>query len=195
MYTYQSDWFTEQIPLWEQYLAEFKGKDSLSFLEIGSFEGRSAVWLLTNILTGEHAKLVCIDTFEGSVENQTKAGIDLSQIEAHFDMNIEHTGAAHKVQKIKETSASAFRKLAFDSYDCIYIDGSHTAPDVLSDAVMYFHLLKKGGLMIFDDYIWEEPGMKDLDTPQPAIDAFLMIYDRKIEVLYKGIQVILRKKK
>lgn len=195
MYTYQSDWFTEQIPLWERYLAEFKGKDSLSFLEIGSFEGRSAVWLLTNILTGAHAKLVCIDTFEGSIENQTKSGIDLSQIEAHFDKNIELTGAAHKVQKIKETSASAFRKLAFDSYDCIYIDGSHTAEDVLSDAVMYFHLLKKGGLMIFDDYIWEEPGMKDLDKPQLAIDAFLMIYTREIEVLYKGIQVILRKKK
>lgn len=195
MYIYQSDWFSGQIPLWEQYLAEFKGKDALSFLEIGSFEGRSAVWLLTHILTANNARLTCIDTFEGSRENQSKAGIDLSQIEMNFDKNIKLTGVAHKVHKIKDTSASAFRKLTLDSYDCIYIDGSHTAPDVLSDAVMYFHLLKKGGVMIFDDYIWDEPGMKDLDTPQPAIDAFLMIYADKAEVLYKGIQVIIRKKK
>lgn len=195
MYTYQSDWFSEQVPLWEQYLAEFKGKDALSFLEVGSFEGRSAVWLLTHILTGDNARLTCIDTFEGSIENQTKAGIDLSQIEKNFDRNIEATGVAYKVQKIKDTSTSAFQKLTLGSYDCIYIDGSHTAPDVLSDAVMYFHLLKKGGVMIFDDYIWDEPGMKELDKPQPAIDAFLMIYVNELEILYKGIQVIIRKKK
>lgn len=195
MYTYQSDWFTAQIPLWEQHLKEFRGKDGLSFLEIGSFEGRSAVWLLTEILTGPHSRLVCIDTFEGSIENQTKAGIDLSLIETHFDRNINQTGMGHKVQKIKSTSVDAFRQLSLASYDCIYIDGSHTAPDVLSDAVMYWHLLKKGGLMIFDDYIWEEAGMKDLDTPQPAIDAFLAINAHEIEVLYKGIQVIIRKKK
>lgn len=195
MYTYQSDWFTPQIPLWEQYLEEFKGKDDISFLEIGSFEGRSAVWLLTNILTGTHAKLVCIDTFEGSIENQTKAGIDLTQIETNFDNNIKQSGSSQKVQKIKETSVKAFQKLLLNSYDCIYIDGSHTAEDVLSDAVMYFHLLKKGGVMIFDDYMWDEVGMKDLDTPQPAIDAFLAINRRKLDVLYKGMQVILRKKK
>lgn len=194
MYTYQSDWFTAQIPLWEKYLNEYKGKEHISFLEIGSFEGRSAVWLLTNILTSSSAHLTCIDTFSGSIENQTKHGIDLSQIEKNFDSNIKETGAADKVTKIKDYSSRAFQTLPILSQDVIYIDGSHTAPDVLSDGVMYFHLLKVGGIMIFDDYEWNEEGMTGLDTPQPAIDAFLSIYEEKVEVLFKGIQVIIRKK-
>lgn len=195
MYTYQADWFSGQIAIWEKYLTEYKGKEDISIVEIGSFEGRSAVWLLTNILTSPSAHLTCIDTFGGSIENQSKEHIDLSQIEKNFDKNINETGAAHKVVKIKSFSSNAFQQLPFQSQDVIYIDGSHTAPDVLSDAVMYFHLLKPNGLMIFDDYEWEEKGMKGLDTPKPAIDAFISIYQEGIEVLFKGVQVIIRKKK
>jgi len=194
MYTFQSDWFTPQIPLWEKYLAEYKGKENLSFIEIGSFEGRSAVWLLENILTGSCAQLTCIDTFGGSIENQTKSEIDLSQIEQNFDHNIKEAGFSKKVKKMKLPSANAFQQLPFNSFDVIYIDGSHTAPDVLSDAVMYFHLLKSGGTMIFDDYEWEEIGIRELDKPKLAIDAFLAINKEKIEILFKGIQVIIRKR-
>jgi len=194
MYTFQSDWFTVQIPLWEKYLNEYKGKENISFLEVGSFEGRSAIWLLTNILTSESAHLTCIDTFEGSIENQTKHNINLSLIEKNFDENISRTGASYKVTKIKNYSSKAFQGLTFESQDVIYIDGSHLAPDVLSDAVLYFFLLKGGGLMIFDDYEWGEIGMTGLNTPKPAIDAFLTIYKEKIEIMYIGIQVIIRKK-
>ena len=193
MYTYQSDWFTPQIPIWEKYLNEYKGKEHISFLEIGSFEGRSAVWLLTTILTSPSARLICIDTFGGSIENQTKHHIDLTQIEKNFDSNIGQTGSGNKVAKIKDLSSRAFQKLPYLSQDVIYIDGSHTAPDVLSDCVLYFHLLKVGGIMIFDDYEWEETGMAGLNTPKPAIDAFLSIYQEKIEVLFMGMQVIIRK--
>ena len=193
MYTYQSDWFTPQIPIWEKYLNEYKGKEHISFLEIGSFEGRSAVWLLTTILTSPSARLICIDTFGGSIENQTKHHIDLTQIEKNFDSNIGQTGSGNKVAKIKDFSSRAFQKLPYLSQDVIYIDGSHTAPDVLSDCVLYFHLLKVGGIMIFDDYEWEETGMAGLNTPKPAIDAFLSIYQEKIEVLFMGMQVIIRK--
>ena len=194
MYIYQSDWFTPQIPIWEKYLNEYKGKEHISFLEIGSFEGRSAVWLLTTILTSPSARLICIDTFGGSIENQTKHHIDLTQIEKNFDSNIGQTGSGNKVAKIKDFSSRAFQKLPYLSQDVIYIDGSHTAPDVLSDGVLYFHLLKVGGIMIFDDYEWEEIGMTGLNTPKPAIDAFLSIYQEKIEVLFMGMQVIIRKK-
>ncbi len=66
------------------------------------------------------------------------------------------------------------------------MDGSHQAPDVLADAVFAFPLLKVGGLMIFDDYLWsmELPGQQDsFNMPKPAIDAFVNIYQRKVRVL------------
>ena len=33
-----------------------------------------------------------------------------------------------------------------------------------------------------------------IDNPKPAIDAFLEIYGDKINILYKGYQVIIQKK-
>ena len=72
-----------------------------------------------------------------------------------------------------------------EPFDLVYIDGSHQAPDVLTDAVLAFQLLKVGGVMIFDDYLWsmDRPGTQDvLMMPKPAIDAFLNIFQRKTNI-------------
>mgnify|MGYP006282024929 CR=1 FL=1 len=71
-------------------------------------------------------------------------------------------------------------------FDFIYIDGSHQAPDVLCDAVLAFRLLRSGGIMAFDDYLWHEhatPHIDPLRCPKPAIDAFVNLYCRKLDVL------------
>ena len=47
------DWFSNNIPTWNRYLKRFKGKE-VNAMEVGSYEGMSALWLLDNILT--HAK-------------------------------------------------------------------------------------------------------------------------------------------
>ena len=51
---------------------------------------------------------------------------------------------------------------------------------------MAFQLLRVGGFMIFDDYLWsmEAPGSQDpLNMPKPGIDAFLNIFQRKMVIL------------
>ena len=80
----------------------------------------------------------------------------------------------------------------FFSYDIIYIDASHLARDVLDDAMNSWWLLKKNGIMIFDDYEWalDKP---DVERPQTAIDAFLNVFKDKIEILHKQYQVIIKK--
>ena len=72
-----------------------------------------------------------------------------------------------------------------NKFDFIYIDGSHQAADVLSDAVNAFKLLRPGGIMCFDDYLWHwaDRPYNPLDTPKAAIDAFTMIYAQKLQVL------------
>lgn len=62
--TFTSDFFKGNIPNWERWLAPFKGQP-VTALEIGSYEGRSACWLLENILTHPDARLLCVDTFTG----------------------------------------------------------------------------------------------------------------------------------
>jgi predicted O-methyltransferase YrrM len=39
-------------------------------------------------------------------------------------------------------------------FDLIYVDGSHQASDVLTDSIITFQLLRVGGVMTFDDYVW-----------------------------------------
>ena len=91
--------------------------------------------------------------------------------------------------KCKQDSTQAMSILVAggkELFDLIYIDGSHTAPDVLTDAVLAFQLLRVGGVMIFDDYLWsmEAPLYVDpLNMPKPAIDAFTMIFMRKVRVM------------
>ena len=94
------------------------------------------------------------------------------------------------VKKHKKLSHMALAELIVverqAAFDVLYVDGSHQAPDVLSDAVMGFHLVRAGGLMIFDDYIWsmEELGKQDLlNMPKSAVDAFVNVFTRKAIVV------------
>ena len=70
-------------------------------------------------------------------------------------------------------------------YDLIFIDSNHTAPFVLSDSVLSWPLLKKGGTMIFDDYIWGV-GKKPTLTPKLAIDSFISIYSDYAKIIFEG---------
>ena len=84
------------------------------------------------------------------------------------------------------------RSLPLNSYDLLYIDGSHLASDVLRDAVLGWDLVKVGGLIIFDDYDFIFP-QNLLENTKVGIDAFIDAFHNKISVVHKSHQVILEK--
>ena len=63
-----------------------------------------------------------------------------------------------------------------ENYDFIFVDGDHHPWGVLEDMVLSWRLLKKGGLMIVDDYSWE--------VPRKGIDAFLSAYEGRYKFLF-----------
>ena len=74
-------------------------------------------------------------------------------------------------------------------FDLIYIDGSHQAPEVLCDAVLCFLLLRKSGIIVFDDYLWHEQlpyGVDPIRSPKMAIDAFTNIFCRKTRIAHRA---------
>lgn len=99
------------------------------------------------------------------------------------------TAGPQAAQKIKSLSHPALLGLLPEhrsTFDFIYVDGSHQAPDVLADALLSFWLLRVGGVMIFDDYLWsmEAYGQQDpLNMPKPAINAFVNLFQRKLRVI------------
>jgi len=185
---------TKNIPIWEEYMMDFAGRENLNFLEVGSWEGRSACWLLENILTGKGSMLTCVDTFGGCAFHDLDDMV--SEVERTFDSNIAAIGAQDKVTKVKGVSQYVLRKLPISSYDLIYIDASHLAPNVLMDIMLCWELLKVQGILVLDDYLWKSPEHNGdpLREPKIAIDAALSIFANHIDLIYKGRQVIIRKK-
>jgi predicted O-methyltransferase YrrM len=178
-YAFTTDYVSWLTPTWEKHLEGFRAKNDVKILEIGSFEGRSAIWFLENILTHPTSSITCVDIFP-------------SRYERLFDHNIRFSGFSDKVLKMKGRSERIVVTLKEKSFDIVYIDGSHLAPNVLMDAMASWFLLKEGGIMIFDDYEWE-PGKPPEERPQIAIDIFLRGLQHQVELLHKGYQVIVRK--
>lgn len=173
----------------EKYLIPlFKDKLNLRFLEIGCFEGMATLWLLKNILTHSTSRIVCIDTFKGSEEHK-KLTSTINNLYTNFYINTKEY--KHKIDIYIGTSETQLRRLD-GNFDFIYIDGSHFAPDVLSDAVLSFPLLKKGGIMIFDDAEWNNRSKAE-ECPKLGVDSFLNTFVGKYEILLKDYQIVIKK--
>ncbi|MBW4487050.1 MAG: class I SAM-dependent methyltransferase [Trichocoleus desertorum ATA4-8-CV12] len=191
-YTFTSDWFSFNIPTWKVHLQQFVGQPNLTCLEIGSWEGRSTCWLLENALTHPSATITCVDTFEGSFEHQSYDPDYIKSLEDRFDFNIQQSGASEKVKKAVGSSHQVLKRLPSNTYDFIYIDGSHLACDVLIDAVLSWALVKVQGLLVFDDYDFKFPDNPNQNT-KIGIDAFINSFLPKLEITHKGHQLILKK--
>ncbi len=178
-YVFTEDWFTHKIPLWEKTLKSIKGKPNICYLEIGIYEGRSLLWMLENILTHPTARATAIDIFPDNLEER-------------FLANLELSGLADKVRVIKDRSQIRLRNLPFESFDVVYIDGSHIAKDVLTDAVLSWDLLRDEGFIIFDDYKWRRD-LPLVQRPKLAIDSFIENFGPDLEVIHHGSQVVIQK--
>jgi len=193
-YKFTKDWFGWAPPVWEQ-LIPMLPEGHRNFLEVGSFEGRSMVWIAENMISGETpADIYCIDTWEGGEEHGEE---DMAAVEARFDFNATRAQEDNPVYVTKYKGTS-IRWLAHaikeeKAFDFIYIDGSHIAKDVLTDACMAWPLLKTGGVMVFDDYLWGNP--RDvLHRPKAAIDAFTTLFAEELEIIHVGYQAVIRKR-
>jgi hypothetical protein len=98
------------------------------------------------------------------------------------------------VANLKGRSQEVLRTLPAESFDIIYIDGSHQGDDVLTDAVLAWGLLKEGGTLIFDDYVWEESWADEV-APRVAIDTFVTLFRRSLDVTWREHQLVVRKRK
>ena len=142
------------------------------YLEIGSYEGNSALYVSTNF---PKSSVTCVDLWEGVEEYEGK---DFSIIEKNFDFNLQ---GLNNINKIKSTSENFFIKNKI-MFDFIYVDGNHKFDYVFRDCENALRFLNKGGVLVCDDYIWNY--YKELlDNPCYAINSFIKKKSREIKVL------------
>ena len=86
-----------------------------------------------------------------------------------------------------------FLKKNDDKFDLIFVDGDHTANQVLKDLKNSWNILIDGGYLILDDYLWWY--YKDLNkNPSTPINKFIIDNINEIVFLKIWQQVILKKK-
>jgi predicted O-methyltransferase YrrM len=187
-----NDWFTKNIPFWLSVMDEYALRNKeLKALEIGSWEGLSSHFILSSLAK---AHLTCVDTWEGADEQKVGTSKEtLSQIEKNFDENL--MPYIERLEKYKGTSFSFFlNNTNCCVYDFIYVDGSHHCDDVMIDAVKCFEMLKIGGIMVFDDYLWQHY-TKAADNPATAINLFLRLKKNSYRIIQVNYQVTIMKLK
>jgi predicted O-methyltransferase YrrM len=187
---FSTDWTTDKFPLFTSLLSGRRDK-ILNVLEIGSWEGRSAIFFLNFF---RHCRVTCIDTFAGSaelIENPAWSKF-IPDCERRFDANIAEYGP--RVEKIKARSCEALVRLAteFRRFDFIYVDGGHHSTDVYTDAALSWPMLVRGGILAFDDYEWTLMST-EAERPKLGVNAFLAGQAGQYRELHRGRQIIIEK--
>lgn len=151
-YRLTADWTSVHYPNWQRWLGHLVGEPGVQMAEIGSYEGRSAMWFAENVLTGAGAQLHCIDVWADS------------RVEKNFLYNLRKFSLSDRVKVDKGTS-DEWMEWGSPFFDAIYIDGDHSTEWVARDAENAWAVLRPGGVLIFDDYYF--------DSVKVAVDDFL----------------------
>lgn len=185
---FTNDWFSHKVDALINTLAPLQHIQA-NILEIGSWEGRSAIFFLEYI---PKCHITCIDTFRGSPNHGEKFEKSIAALEERFDKNTSIY--ASRINKMRMRSAVGLDNLAENGaqFDVIYIDASHRRDDVLTDTIMAWRLLKVGGIAIWDDLRFKLD-WPSAERPADAIAAFCKIFDGTFDELHRGKQLIVKR--
>jgi predicted O-methyltransferase YrrM len=78
---FTNDWFDVSAKkIWDVLIPQVNPS---KILEIGSYEGASTCYLITNCASKTPIEIHCIDTWEGSIEHK-RTGVDMTTVERRF---------------------------------------------------------------------------------------------------------------
>jgi hypothetical protein len=128
--------------------------DHAVIVEIGSFQGRSAV-SMGYAIRGTKKRIYAIDTFQGNVGDfqVSKKG----QYVEGFLGNVSRNDLWPWIFPLRGLSHEVGRRWG-TPIDFIFIDGSHAYEDVKLDYELFAPFVKTGGLIAFHDVVESWPG-------------------------------------
>jgi hypothetical protein len=177
----------------ERFLLPEAGKLDLHYLQLGCFTGDASVWLLRNILTDLTSDLTDVDTWRGAPNEPIQEQMDFDDVYTTYRNKIERFD---NVGHFRETTQSFLlhQRNRLYKFNFIYVDAHHTSASALLDSELSWDLLKPGGLLAIDDYLWEHPDGVDIHAPKLGIHMFLDRHEGEYEELVRNSQVWIRKK-
>ena len=175
------------------YLSKFINKKN-NILEINADKGYVTKWFLNNLCNNKKSLIISIDSWKKSEEYKN---YKITVNEHIFNENINSTGRELQVNKMKMETDNAIKIIKTNNkteklFNIIYIDASYFNESLMSSCVLAFELLEDNGIMIFDDYIWDDM-YNEFFYSKITIDTFLYTFKTKIKILNDKYQIILQK--
>ena len=183
---FTNKWFLNNFEIFNFFLPKDKSL-KFDYLEVGCFEGLSSFYILSEY---KAINAYLLDVWDMPNPNSKTLSNNFDLIEKAFDENLSQ----FNFTKIKDDSVVAMREMFKNDkfFDFIYIDGSHNGEDILSDAIEAFKILKKNGLIFFDDFLQHD---KDrVIQSYEGIEKFLSIYNNFIKIEYFQNNLVVRRK-
>jgi len=82
-YEFTNQWFDFSRPAWENIVPRYQPR---RILEVGSYEGASACFLIDLLAKDARIEIDCIDTWGGGIEHKEQS-INMSDVERRFIKN------------------------------------------------------------------------------------------------------------
>jgi hypothetical protein len=177
----------------EKVYPMFVGR-SITYLELGVFEGQSMVWMLQHVLTHPESWAVGIDPW---LMSEKLSNTDMMAVQQHACYNVYRhphlyrPDGSVRAQLYQANSAELLRRMLKkdgfvgikrNSVDLCLIDGNHNALAVWDDARLVLQLLKPGGVMLFDDI---ENDVPKKDHVKEGVELFLKEAGDAVKLLWK----------
>lgn len=181
---FTSDWFSEKIDPWREHVIPRLRQRSTpaKWLDVGSYEGRSALWALDHVLP-PRSTVTCVDLFDSTFRGLDSWG--KRGYEDRFDANVANNPG---IVKRKGWSSDVLAGLQHERFHGSYVDGDHLEHVLYRDLELLWPLLLPGAVVVCDDYGCDsQPGVR------AAVRRFLSRPDVRCRVLHVGFQLIVEK--
>lgn len=180
MAVFTNDWHARHDSVWRSVVLPLLPQAPRRWIELGSYEGQSAIWTLSNAIR-DCDELVCCDIWPDPVVHQ------------RFKDNTR----SHRVTIVSEDATAWMVEQAHlrQHASVVYVDANHHARPVLEQGVLAWRLLPVGGLLILDDCRWEHPdAVSGRLPPGLAINALVRCLACESTLLHLGACAILQKR-
>lgn len=170
-------------------------KKHINLLEIGTWTGISLIHLMKEMPLTTIATVV--DTWSNYEECGSIVKVEQMGVFEAFKKNIHQAQINHRVRIRKGDSGVILQDLLKEgqTFDFIYVDGSHLLLETYTDCLLAWSLLNKGGVLIIDDYLFENDNelLSSAEKPKEAIDHFLKKKKGDYTLLNMSYRVFLEK--
>lgn len=182
-----ADWSSalrESIP----QLYPIRPQHKMLCAEIGSFEGIGSLFLVNKLCGHPESRLYCIDHWKDTYGSEAEElRVYDKDFVGQYGRFLHNTRETPKIVPLQGVSDEMISHLP-NSLDFAYIDGDHSPNQTYSDAVHIFPKMKKGGIILFDDYQFVSNGVRT----QIGIDKFINEYAGRVQIILHGYQLAVR---